>query len=145
MKKKLTIGVFLALAVVLVASIVGVGVADAGKPDRIITDVTYISNENGTGNVTFTVSWEKKSAWGFEWFFGNITTGETGSWTRIDSGGGPFPEGRTSSDYKVLVAQSNLPCGQDYYGSVHLHKKNGEIMQWGSDSITETAESCPID
>ena len=65
MKKKLTVGVFLALAVVLVASIVGVGVADAGKPVRTVTaDIDYIDNGNDTHNVTLTMSWDNWGAWG---------------------------------------------------------------------------------
>ena len=144
MKKKLTIGVFLALAVVLVASIVGVGIADAAKPPQLIgANVTYVSNDNGTCNVSVYLGWENYSA-----------KGCTLKLQRQDGIGGLnietivediiwFESGNNRSGELLLVTVPNEPCGWDYFTNVRLIKKNGNQIPMASTFMRVTAD-CPV-
>ena len=143
MKKKFTVGVFLALAVVLVASIVGVGGADAAKPVRTLTpDIVYTDNGDNTGTVTMDVSWDNYGAWGIRWSVGKLPNGATGTISSFDSGEIVFEDGRTTSGTEILPTQYDQPCGYDYYLTVHLLKKNGSIVRNAYDMKKAIAPDC---
>ena len=139
MKKKLTVGVFLILAVVLVASIVVVGDADAAKPVRTMT-VNMSTIPDGTGNCTLIAEAP---------FEGYRALGYDVRWYELD---GPFKyqvgreisyfvSGATRSgtlelvcvDYKGDVAPQ--PCGPTYEVYVELIRKNGKPIRnaWARD------------
>jgi hypothetical protein len=133
MKKKLTIGIFLALAVVLVASIVGVGVADAGKPVRTVTAyIDYIGNGDGAGNVTLTVSWDNYGAWGIQWRLDRQPEVGFPPIETIATNTTWFESGRTTSGSETLITIPNQPCPYDYFANVYLVRKSGKHISWAS-------------
>jgi hypothetical protein len=141
MKKKLTVGVFLVLAAVLVASIVGVRVADAARPHSITADLDYISNGDGTGNLTLTVSWEKYGAWGYRWMLGNYTPG-AGSPDIFANYKIPLNE-RTTFDSIVVYDESDLPCGRNYWTRFFLYGKNDRPIKHADRIARLTTDDCP--
>ena len=140
MKKKLTVGVFLTLAVVLVASVVAVGGADAARPHLIVANVNYLSNGDNTGNVTLTVSWEKYGAWSYVWLLGNKTPGALGSYDRL-GGATILLNERTTSGSEVVYDESDLPCGQEYWARFYLRGKNERPIH-GADDIMAVIAPC---
>ena len=140
MKKKLTVGIFLALVVVLVASIVVVDGADAARPHSATANLTYTSNEDGTGNLTFTVSWEKYGAWGYSWLVGN-TTDTSIPYTTIR--GDISLNERTTFGNELVYDQSNLPCGQIYFSRFYLRGKNDRPIKQTDTIVRLTTDDCP--
>ena len=128
MKKKLTVGVFLILAVVLVASIVGVGGADAAKPHFVTATVTYMPTGGDNGNVTIRAAWEKYGPSEVFWWLGEAPKGMTGPHTRVDSGYTDLG-GRTASYNDVVTVKPNLPCDKNYKAYIWLIAKNGRTIK----------------
>jgi hypothetical protein len=141
MKKKLTIGVFLALAVVLVASIVGVGVADAGKPVGSVNATITATPDGITGNCTLSanIAWDNYGTWSFDY------------WWSVDKGSGfePLYGARDHMDLKrhidgdkvkFLPTDKFRECGNVYKFEVQLLKKNGNPVR--GDSYASNVETC---
>jgi len=146
MKKKLTVGVFLALAVVLVASIVGVGNADAARPRQLIgANVTYVSNENGTCNVSVSVGWENFSAKGYRLLLNKQEEeGISVPIVNIASETVGFgPGNNKSGELELLVTVPDQPCQWDYFVNFWLIKKNGTQVPRAHTFMRITAD-CPV-
>ena len=136
MKKKLTIGVFLALAVVLVASIVGVGVADAVKPIRTVTaDITATTYETEC-NLSANIVWENYGAWEYDvWWYKDSATEYFYS-TRAH-----LMERIIDGDYTTYVPESkDTPCTSDYRVEIQLNRKGGKHIRGAFNS--SDVETC---
>jgi len=131
MKKKLTVGVFLALAVVLVASIVGVGGADAGKPSREIDiRLLTVGKVADSGYITFDYGWDGWGAWGARVRIHQFVT-NTGAHEGIilDSLLPRVPKRTTSFAGAAAISDSAIECGHDYRAQIWLIKKNGSDVR----------------
>jgi hypothetical protein len=128
MKKKLTIGVFLALAVVLVASIVGVSVADAAKPVRFVTatiNATPDPEEIGNCSVSVNVVWENYGAWWIDlkWYKDLDSNPVDAVIPRID----PALKRIADGEYHRILGWNDVvatPCQTTYKVEVQLLKRN---------------------
>jgi len=143
MKKKLTVGVFLALVVVLVASIVVVGDADAAKPLRTVNATITATPDGDTGNCTISVSyeWENIGAWQVDYWF---SVDDGSGFEKIYKSRDRMDLKRHSSGIKgkILPDSKFRQCDYDYRVEVQLLKKNSNPVR-GAYAVDETRCTCP--
>ena len=132
MKKKFTVGVFLALAVVLVASIVGVGAADAAKPDRKVDLTTAGVTEF---DINYTYYWQDWGARGVEV---TLYKYDGATYVRTVSSITEMFESRRTDGTKPAQVIAHEGCGYDYILQVCLLKKNGSRMRGACDGVRVT-------
>jgi hypothetical protein len=131
MKKKQTVGVFLILAVALVASIVTVDGADAAPPYRNVdVEVYWASNGDGTYNLTPTVSWSGVGVWKCELEWYKRFPGQAASPIEADGEGMYIFDHRTPDyTFTQLPTITVDGCGYKYGLFATVMGKNGKPLK----------------